>query len=198
MLSGKGLRVYTSNVALYADPHMASIGGNIRQLRIEKRFETQGAFAAALGVPQSRVSDWENDRYDSPDLTSLIRIATLLSVSIDALLAGVDARYDAIVTTGVHTSDGTGTVQQKTSGESHSEDVGSAFSSTSLGVSDATSIDARVRQLEARIRELEPYEDFFQRIRPIFIETITAVGGETRETAAPPTQSRQHHRRSGR
>lgn len=80
--------------AAYADGVRASVGSNIRRLRETAGYQTQGAFARALRVPQSRLSDWENDRYGIPDTANLLKIATTLHVSIDALLEGVDRGYD--------------------------------------------------------------------------------------------------------
>jgi transcriptional regulator with XRE-family HTH domain len=88
------LRVYTSRADAYAGLVRASVGSNIRRLREAAGYETQGAFAKALRVPQSRLSDWENDRYGIPDTPNLLKIATTLRVSIDALLDGVDRAYD--------------------------------------------------------------------------------------------------------
>lgn len=74
-----------------------TIGGNIRRLREAAGFQTQGAFAKALDVPQPRLSDWENDRYGIPEVANLIKIAKILKVSLDQLIAGVDGDYDNIV-----------------------------------------------------------------------------------------------------
>jgi transcriptional regulator with XRE-family HTH domain len=65
---------------------MTSIGTNIRRLRIKKGYKTQGAFAKALGVPQSRLSDWETDRYGSPAMPSIVKIASVLGVGIGEII----------------------------------------------------------------------------------------------------------------
>src|SRR5678816_3240652 len=78
---------------------VASVGDNIRNLRKRAGYKTQGAFAAALGLPQPRVSDMENNRYEIPETPSLLKIAKLLQVSLDEILSGFDSSYDAIVTT---------------------------------------------------------------------------------------------------
>ena len=57
---------------------------------------TQKAFAELLSVPQSQVSDWENDRFAVLDISSLIRLAKAFHCSVDELLAGVDPDYDRI------------------------------------------------------------------------------------------------------
>ena len=69
---------------------MPSIGENIRRLRTAAGYKTQGAFASAIGVPQPRLSDWENDRYGVPEIPNLLRIAKKLKVSVNQLLAGFD------------------------------------------------------------------------------------------------------------
>src|SRR5436853_124207 len=94
MLMMDPLRVYTLAAGAYPDGVTASVGSNIRRLREEAGYRTQGAFAKALRVPQSRLSDWENDRYGIPETANLLKIATALRVSVDALLEGVDRAYD--------------------------------------------------------------------------------------------------------
>jgi transcriptional regulator with XRE-family HTH domain len=88
------LRVYTFAPPAYAGGVATSVGNNIRRLRESAGYETQGAFAKALRVPQSRLSDWENDRYGIPETGNLLKIATVLNVSVDALLEGIDRAYD--------------------------------------------------------------------------------------------------------
>ncbi len=77
-----------------------SLGENIKRLRWASGLQTQKAFADRLGVPQPRVSDWENDRYDVLETTTLVRIAKGLRCSIDDLLVGLDPDYDRIRRTG--------------------------------------------------------------------------------------------------
>ena len=72
-----------------------SVGKNIKRLRTVMGLR-QKAFAELLGVPQSRVSDWENDRFAVPEVSSLIKLAKALHCSVDELLAGVDPDYDRI------------------------------------------------------------------------------------------------------
>lgn len=73
-----------------------SLGRNIRRLRAVTGLRTQKALADMLGVPQPQVSDWENDRYASLEISSLVKIAKVFRCSVDALLAGIDADYDRI------------------------------------------------------------------------------------------------------
>ena len=74
-----------------------SLGQNLKRLRWNAGFQTQKALADLLGVPQPRVSDWENDRYAVLETKTLVRIAKGLRCSIDQLLAGVDPDYDRIL-----------------------------------------------------------------------------------------------------
>ena len=74
---------------------LPTIGENIRHLRLAAGFKKQGEFADRLKVPQSRVSDWEKDRYGLPDTATLLKIAKGLDCSIDRILDGVDPGYDA-------------------------------------------------------------------------------------------------------
>lgn len=73
-----------------------SLGQNIKRLRRKAGLRTQRAFADRLGVPQPRVSDWENDRYTVLETLTLVRIAKGLRCSIDQLLAGMDPDYDRV------------------------------------------------------------------------------------------------------
>ena len=73
-----------------------SVGKNIKRLRTVMGLRTQKALVELLGVPPSRVSDWENDRYAVLDISSLIKLAKAFHCSVDELLAGVDPDYDRI------------------------------------------------------------------------------------------------------
>ncbi len=98
MLTAHELRVYTSVVDVYAQRvATTTIGQNIRTLREEAGYSHQGQFAELLGVPQPRLSDWENDRYEQMELNNLLLVATKLHVSIDRILKGTDDDYDAIL-----------------------------------------------------------------------------------------------------
>lgn len=77
-----------------------TIGQNIRRLREAAGFSgkgSQGAFAREIGISQSQLSDWENSWSKTPDVPNLLKVATALSVPVDALLDGYDATYDAAV-----------------------------------------------------------------------------------------------------
>jgi phage repressor protein C with HTH and peptisase S24 domain len=73
---------------------LPSIGENIRATRVRAGFGTGKAFAAAMGVDASRVSEWENDTYQ-PSVDTLLKIAAFLNVSVDDLLKGVNQGYEA-------------------------------------------------------------------------------------------------------
>ena len=72
------------------------VGTNIRRLRAAAGIRTQRELAERLGVPQPRVSDWENDRYTALEMPTLLRLAKVLHCSVDQLLAGVDPDYDRV------------------------------------------------------------------------------------------------------
>lgn len=76
---------------------MTTIGSNIRQIRQRFGYRTQARFAAALGVPQPQVADWESGRYQTLSVNTLLRIAKVLDCSVDVLLFGVDREYDGII-----------------------------------------------------------------------------------------------------
>ena len=74
-----------------------SLGKNIKRLRTAAGFQTQKAYAELLGVLQSQVSDWENDRYANLEICTLVKLAKVFHCSVDELLAGVDPNYDRIL-----------------------------------------------------------------------------------------------------
>ena len=65
-----------------------SIGENIRRLRKEKRM-TQRELASRLNVSIQAVSKWERS-YSYPDVTLLMPIADIFSVTLDELFKGLD------------------------------------------------------------------------------------------------------------
>ena len=71
-----------------------SLGKNIKRLRTMVGLRTQKALTELLGIPQSQVSDWENNRYTVLEISTLIKLAKVLHCSVDELLAGVDPDYD--------------------------------------------------------------------------------------------------------
>lgn len=60
----------------------------IKALRLKKGLK-QGEFAAAMGVQQSTVSNWETGRYE-PDIETMRKIASFFGVSVDYLLGHTD------------------------------------------------------------------------------------------------------------
>lgn len=74
---------------------MPTIGSNIREARKRAGYETGKAFAAAMSVDPSRVSEWETDTYQ-PSVDTLLKIATFLNCSVDVLLDGVNEGYEPI------------------------------------------------------------------------------------------------------
>ena len=73
-----------------------SLGKNIKRLRTMVGLRTQKALTELLGIPQSQVSDWENNRYTIIEVSTLIKLAKVFHCSVDELLAGVDPDYDWI------------------------------------------------------------------------------------------------------
>lgn len=69
-----------------------SFGSTIKQLRKEKGY-TQDQLANLLNVTPQAISRWENNS-TMPDISLLIPIANVFSVSIDTLL-GVDVEKNA-------------------------------------------------------------------------------------------------------
>jgi transcriptional regulator with XRE-family HTH domain len=76
-----------------------TLGANIRAAR-ERRGLQQNDFAAMLGVANPSLNQWEKDKA-VPTLDSLFKIAKVLDVSIESLVAGIDAEYDAQRNVGV-------------------------------------------------------------------------------------------------
>lgn len=74
---------------------VASVGENVKRIRLEAGYRHQGRFAQRAGVSQQWLSDLENGRYDMPDTPSLLKLAKALDCSVDDLLSGVDPQYDA-------------------------------------------------------------------------------------------------------
>lgn len=148
---------------------MSTFGENVRRLRETRGYATQRAFAKALGVEQSRLSDWENDRYGLPEMANILKIAKTLGVSVEALLVGVDAEYDAVQ------KRETGVALVSTDGVqgslSHHPDQGGIHGSP---------VD-RLAELEQAltVESLEFTTAFIERIRELF----AAVGQPTDPTA---------------
>jgi transcriptional regulator with XRE-family HTH domain len=126
-----------------------SIGSNIKRLRLAKGYRIQGDFAKALDVPQPRLADWENDRYKTPDLFSLLKMAKVLGCSIDVILEGIDKKYDL--------------VRQKNDLVCHPDQVHSALSQGEVTKSDAENTDA-TRRLEHVLKELNDAALIFQEL----------------------------------
>lgn len=81
--------------ATYAVVQMPSLGANIKRLR-KQRGIGKADLARSIGVVYQRVQDWENDRYERVELTTLFRLARGLRVSIDDLVEGLDDEYESV------------------------------------------------------------------------------------------------------
>lgn len=66
----------------------------MKRLR-EARGLSQTALQQLSSVPQSRISAIENGRVEMPDGPTLLALAVALAVSLNDLLLGVNAEYDA-------------------------------------------------------------------------------------------------------
>ncbi len=71
------------------------LGANLRRLRQQAKL-TQEILAERAAVQQADISKWEKGKV-TPELVSALRLARALDVSLDALLQGVDAQYDAAI-----------------------------------------------------------------------------------------------------
>lgn len=79
------------------DAVVATLGGNIRAAR-ERAGVSRRELSQALQVKEGTtvVADLESDRYKGLRVHRLIAVATRLGVTVDDLIAGVDANYDAM------------------------------------------------------------------------------------------------------
>lgn len=73
-----------------------SVAANLVRLR-ETAGISQSELGRRIGVPATRIWDWEHGRYKLPDIKTLMRLAVALQVSIDELIGGVNADYDAVI-----------------------------------------------------------------------------------------------------
>ena len=65
------------------------LGQRIRELRIKQGFDSQDAFSEFLGVHRTVVGFWETGRKDLR-LSTIIRVAEALGVTLSELLAGLE------------------------------------------------------------------------------------------------------------
>ena len=65
-------------------------------VRATQSAEKRDRSASFYGIPQSQVSDWENNRYTVLEISTLIKLAKVFHCSVDELLAGVDPDYDVV------------------------------------------------------------------------------------------------------
>lgn len=75
-----------------------TLGKNIERLRIGAGHVNAAAFARSIGITAATLNDWESGRYKNLRLDSLMRIARGIPCRFDDLLAGVDDKYDEVVT----------------------------------------------------------------------------------------------------
>jgi phage repressor protein C with HTH and peptisase S24 domain len=80
----------------YVFPFVATFGQNLQRLRERAGFKTAKALSDALGVVPSMISKLENDQQGLPETPTMLRLAKTLKCTVDELLDGVDAEYDAV------------------------------------------------------------------------------------------------------
>jgi transcriptional regulator with XRE-family HTH domain len=78
---------------------MTPLAATLRRLRTERAM-TQEALAAVTGIKQTAISRYEKGK-TLPDVLSLLKLATGLKVPLEALVEGVDVRFD-LVYQGLH------------------------------------------------------------------------------------------------
>lgn len=83
------------------------LGENIHRRRLEGGHRNAAAFAREIGVSPGTLGDWEKGRYTKLRLDNLLRIAKAIPCTIDELLEGVDADYDAVVIGRAESTQGT-------------------------------------------------------------------------------------------
>ncbi|MEK4788348.1 helix-turn-helix transcriptional regulator [Bacillus pumilus] len=70
---------------------MISFGDRLRKARIKKKY-TQNDMAQFLGMTSQGYGKYETGKSD-PDVDTLVKLSTLLDVSLDYLIKGVETDY---------------------------------------------------------------------------------------------------------
>lgn len=81
----------------YVFGSVATFGENLQRLRKRAGFSTAKRLADALEMTQPQLSKIEKDLQGLPTGTTLLALAKAIRFSIDELLEGVDADYDAVL-----------------------------------------------------------------------------------------------------
>lgn len=76
----------------YALPKVASLGENLKRIRGD---EDQKIVAKRMGVAQTRLSNWEKNRYKTVSVRTLLWLAKAYRCRVEDLVEGLDAEYDA-------------------------------------------------------------------------------------------------------
>jgi transcriptional regulator with XRE-family HTH domain len=87
--------VAENSLAGYLWP-VPSFGENLKRIRQRSRLKSKDV-AERVDVAKSVVSGWENNRRGLPETPTLFKLAKALNCSIEELLQGVDAEYEAAV-----------------------------------------------------------------------------------------------------
>lgn len=178
---------------------VATIGANIKRLREKHTTLSQGALARALGLPASRVNDWERGRYKSMEIKWLLKIAAAIGRPVEELVEGLDADYDRLGLTqsdrrastndgGGHdagTASAAGTKHAGARGPAHRK---AAHAQTRLEEPLAT----EVTRLRALLKEIEDAADITAKLAR---QREPGAGGRVASKA--PAHRRNHRTRRG-
>ena len=76
---------------------VSAFGQNVKRIRLAKRPKLKAKeLAERLETDPSVISRWEKGKGGLPETPTMMRLAKTLAVSVEALIAGVDADYDRI------------------------------------------------------------------------------------------------------
>lgn len=152
---------------------MASIGENIKAARTAAGIKTQGGLARKMGVPQPQMSDWENNRY-VPDLSTLLRIAAAIPCDLDALVQGIDTRYD----------------ESRAARDLLGQGGGVQTGSLPPGEPDGPASD-RARRLESRLQEYDGLVPDLERITQALVRVAAKRAEDAAATRSTPGRRRR-------
>lgn len=96
-LARSPLRPYPQHAVIAKDGETSALGKNIERMRLQAGHTNAAAFARSVGIAAATLNDWEGGRYKKLRLDSLLKLAKGIPCTVDELLGGVDADYDAII-----------------------------------------------------------------------------------------------------
>lgn len=158
--------------------------GSLRKALVPKVSQTQ--LGAIVGVEQPAVSDWENGK-SFPNAGDLPKIARVLGVSLDLLLQGLDAQYDAA-------RDLLGQGKEVQRSPRHKGDAVDPASAHRIA-----DLQRRLEQIdEQRIAERKEHEDLAAALRDVAGRLLNLAAGDKGKTAAnPASKTRGRDRKTG-